>query len=113
MNINRMIPTVLAIAIATGLASAQNAPQSPPMQTSVTLGGKAITIKYSAPSVRGRKIFGGSDALQPDGSVWRAGANNATALHTDGDIKIGTLDVPAAHYTLYVQLAQTPGQFLL
>ena len=74
------------------------------METSVTLGGKALTIKYSAPSVKGRKIFGGSDALQPDNTVWRAGANNATALHTDGDIMIGNLNVPAGDYTLYVFL---------
>ena len=74
--------------------------------TTATLGGKVgkrIT-KYSAPSVKGRKIFGGEGALQPDNSVWRAGANNATALHTDGDITIGTVNVPAGDYTLYVQL---------
>ena len=54
--------------------------------------------------MRGRKIFGGSGALQPDNTVWRAGANNATALHTDGDIMIGNLNVPAGDYTLYVYL---------
>ena len=36
--------------------------------------------------------------------MWRAGANNATALHTDGDITIGNLNVPAGDYTLYVYL---------
>ena len=54
--------------------------------------------------MKGRKIFGGAGALQPDNSVWRAGANNATALHTDGDITIGNLNVPAGDYTLYVFL---------
>ncbi|MCU1235483.1 MAG: hypothetical protein JWP63_3450 [Candidatus Solibacter sp.] len=107
MKQNRALTTVLAIAATAGLALAQapkKAPASPPMETTATIGGKAVTIKYSAPSVNGRKIFGGSDALQPDNSVWRAGANNATALHTDGDIKIGNLDVPAGDYTLYVVL---------
>ena len=33
-------------------------PQSPPMETSVTIDGKQIWIAYHAPSVRGRKIFG-------------------------------------------------------
>src|SRR2546430_4172747 len=49
---------------------------------SVSINGKQITIKYSAPSMRGRKIFGG---LEPYGKVWRAGANSATSLHIDAD----------------------------
>jgi hypothetical protein len=110
MKIDRAITGVLALAVVAGLAAAQDAPKkkaapaSPPMETSATIGGKSIAIKYSAPSVKGRKIFGGTDALQPDNTVWRAGANNATALHTDGDITIGNLNVPAGDYTLYVFL---------
>ncbi len=98
---NRAITSVLALAVVAGAAFGQ---PSPPAQTSATIGGKAVTIKYSAPSVKGRKIFGGAGALQPDNSVWRAGANNATSLHTDGDIMIGNLNVPAGDYTLYVYL---------
>jgi hypothetical protein len=101
MKINRVITSVLGLAVVAGLAFAQ---ASPPKETSAVIRGKKITIKYSAPSVRGRKIFGGSGALQPDNTVWRAGANNATALHTDGDIMIGNLNVPAGDYTLYVFL---------
>src|SRR5258708_17348009 len=101
MKINREIASVGGLAVVAGLAFAQ---ASPPKETSAVIGGKKITIKYSAPSVRGRKIFGGSGALQPDNTVWRAGANNATALHTDGDIMIGNLNVPAGDYTLYVFL---------
>ncbi len=107
MKHNRCLTTVLAMATTACLALAQapkKAPASPSMETSVAIGGKNITIKYSAPSVKGRKVFGGADALQPDNSVWRAGANSATALHTDTDLKIGTLDVPAGDYTLYVAL---------
>ena len=77
---------------------------SPPKATSVTIGDKNISIRYCAPSVRGRKIFGAAGALQPDNTVWRAGANSATALHTDADLKIGSVDVPAGDYTLYVFL---------
>jgi len=74
-------------------------PMSPPAETSVTIDGKTISIKYSAPSMRGRKIFG---ELLPYGRVWRAGANAATALHTDADLTIGDLQVPKGEYTLYV-----------
>src|SRR5207253_6377829 len=64
-------------------ALGKKAPASPPAETSVIIGGKQIAIKYAAPSMRGRKIFGG---LEPYGKVWRAGANAATALHTDADL---------------------------
>src|SRR2546426_9396331 len=89
------------------LCSAQ-APLSPPAETSVSINGKQITIKYSAPSMRGRKIFGG---LEPYGKVWRAGANSATSLHTNADLDLGGLKVPKGDYTLYVRL--DPGQWQL
>jgi Protein of unknown function (DUF2911) len=78
-----------------------HAQQSPPEETSVTIAGKNIRINYSAPSMRGRKIFGG---LEPYGRVWRAGANAATALHTDANLDMGGLSVPKGDYTLFVYL---------
>ncbi|MBV8820051.1 MAG: DUF2911 domain-containing protein [Acidobacteriaceae bacterium] len=71
---------------------------SPPAETSVTIKGHKITINYSAPSMRGRKIFG---SLVPYGNVWRTGANNATNLTTDGDLMFGSLKVPKGSYSLF------------
>lgn len=71
---------------------------SPPAKASVTLAGHAVTVDYGAPSMRGRKIFGG---LVPYGKVWRTGANEATTLKTDVNLRIGDLSVPAGSYTLY------------
>jgi hypothetical protein len=109
MKLNRVVSSVLAIATAAGMALAQDAPKkktapSPAAEASATIGGKAVTIKYSAPSVKGRKIFGADGILKSDPTypVWRAGANNATALHTEGDLTIGSLSVPKGDYTLYV-----------
>jgi hypothetical protein len=77
---------------------------SPPAQTSVTINGKRVEIHYSAPSVRGRKIFGAGALVSQDPTypVWRAGANDATALHTDADLDINGLRVPKGDYTLWV-----------
>jgi len=77
---------------------------SPEAITSIHYGreGKLIWIFYHAPSVRGRHIFNGPGALQPDGSVWRLGADDATVLHTDADLDIGGLLVPNGEYTLYI-----------
>ena len=83
-----------------GFASAQ----SPAAQTSITIAGKKLSIMYSAPSVRGRKIFGPGGILSKDPTypVWRAGANSATSFHTDADLDIAGLRVPKGDYTLYV-----------
>lgn len=100
MKTNRILFAGLALSgLATlVLAQEKKGPPSPPADTSVTINGKTVSIKYSAPSMRGRKIFGD---LLPYGQVWRAGANNATALTTDGDLNIGGTKVPAGKYTLY------------
>ncbi len=71
---------------------------SPPAQATASFGSKTVTIDYSAPSMRGRKIFG---ELVPYDHWWRTGANSATTLKTDINLKIGTLGVPAGTYTLY------------
>jgi hypothetical protein len=75
---------------------------SPAAQAEVTLDGKAITIHYNSPRMRGRKIVG---ELVPYGKVWRTGANPATSFVTEGNIKIGDMDVPAGKYTLYTMPA--------
>lgn len=82
------------------------AQQSPAQTASWSAGGKTVTVKYSAPSVRGRKIFGegGLVMKDPGAPVWRAGANSATALHTDADLDIAGLAVPAGDYTLFVNV---------
>ncbi|MEO8597736.1 MAG: DUF2911 domain-containing protein [Candidatus Solibacter sp.] len=87
----------------TGLAGLVSA-QSPGAEASATIAGKSIVIKYSAPSVRGRQIFGDGGVVSKDSTypVWRAGANAATTLQTAANLDIAGLNVPAGTYTLYV-----------
>ncbi len=96
----------VALAAVGSLASAQGGGRA---TESVTINGKTISINYSAPSVKGRegKLFGkdGRIGSDPNYPVWRAGANSATALHTDADLDLGGLAVPKGDYTLYVNLA--------
>lgn len=95
-----ILRSALTLSVFATLGCAQ---QSPPEQASVTVAGKKITIDYSAPSVRGRKIFGPGGLLSRDPTypAWRAGANSATAFHTDANLEIGGLAVPKGDYTLY------------
>src|SRR6476646_8338528 len=71
---------------------------SPPGTADCTINGKKVTIDYSRPSLKGRKL--GTD-LAPYGKVWRTGANEATTLTTDIALDIGGAKVPAGTYTLY------------
>src|SRR5580692_5484892 len=88
-----------------GLSTAW-AQTSPDETATGKIGGAALTIKYCAPSVRGRKIFGEGGLVMgdPTAPIWRAGANSATAFRTDADLNIGGLAVPKGDYTLYVNV---------
>ena len=73
---------------------------SPPASAKCDLpGGKSVTVDYSSPRVKGRKIFG-SD-IDPYGQVWRTGANEATTFVTTADLMVGGKHVPAGSYTLF------------
>lgn len=93
-----MLGLTVIVLVSFGLTFAQQPLASPRKSAEATIGGKKISLDYGAPSVKGRKIFGG---LVPYGKVWRLGANKATHLTTDGDITIGNLAVPKGTYTLY------------
>ena len=93
-----------------GARPAQPPPLSPPMKASVAINGQKITIKYSAPSMRKRVIFGG---IEPYNRVWRAGANDATLLQTSGDLEFNGLLVPKGEYSLYVWLDPRQWQLIV
>ena len=92
----------IALGLMAALGSAQMdkaAPPSPPANASCALaGGKTITVDYSSPRAKGRKIYGG---LVPFGEVWRAGANKATTFVTTTDLMVGGTHVPAGNYTIF------------
>src|SRR5215467_3884731 len=104
IQMHKRITVLLALLLAsTLLAVAQkdksNRP-SPAARAQCRLAdGKTVTIDYSSPRTKGRKIFGG---LVPYGEVWRTGANEATTFVTEDDIFAakGT-KIPAGHYTIF------------
>ncbi|WP_142527848.1 DUF2911 domain-containing protein [Pedobacter westerhofensis] len=71
---------------------------SPAKVAKGTINGAAVTINYSSPAVKGRKIWG---ELVPYDKTWRAGANEATTFETDKPLKIQGLSLPAGKYSLY------------
>lgn len=71
---------------------------SPPETATGMVAGANITINYSSPAVKGRKIWGG---LVPYDKVWRVGANEATLFETSKDIKVEGKNLPAGKYSIY------------
>jgi hypothetical protein len=72
---------------------------SPPEQAQCKFSdGKSITVDYSSPRAKGRKIFG---ELVPYGQVWRTGANEATTFVTNAAVSADGRDVPAGSYTIF------------
>jgi hypothetical protein len=71
---------------------------SPPATASGKVQGATITIDYSSPAVKGRKIWGD---LVPYDKVWRVGANEATIFQTDKNIQVEGKTLAAGKYSLY------------
>lgn len=91
-----LIPTLL---LASFTATAQDLPQpSPHGRVEQVVGLTKISIDYSRPSVKGRKIFG---ELVPYGQVWRTGANKCTMIETDGPIEIEGNILEAGIYSMF------------
>ncbi len=58
----------------------------------------SITITYSRPNTKGRKIFG---YVEPNGLVWRTGANSATKIKLTDTFNIEGHALPPGEYALF------------
>jgi Protein of unknown function (DUF2911) len=93
---------LLSLALfATTFMFAQDAPKkqsSPAAKAEGKIGKTSIVISYHQPAVKERKIWGD---LVPFGKVWRTGANNATTITLDKDVKMGGKTLKAGRYALF------------
>jgi hypothetical protein len=71
---------------------------SPNAKVSQVIGLTDVTVEYSSPAVKGRKIWGG---LVPHDKMWRTGANAATKITFSRDVTFGGQPVPAGSYALF------------
>lgn len=81
-------------------------------EVSQTIGLTQITINYSRPSVRKRKIWGGlvPYGLQQNNGrkiPWRTGANEITTLTTTHELKIGGKTLPAGKYGIHMIVTES------
>ena len=77
---------------------------SPRGSVSQTIDGTSIDIEYSRPALRGRTgMFGGPIWW---GHIWTPGADWATILEINKDIKLDGVDVPAGKYSMWMVVAE-------
>ena len=63
-----------------------------------------ITVKYSRPSAKGRKVFG---EVRPYGEAWRTGANGSTVIEFKDPVTLQGTKVPAGEYAIYTIPGET------
>ncbi|HTH55129.1 MAG TPA: DUF2911 domain-containing protein [Cyclobacteriaceae bacterium] len=84
------------------LAQIRTPAPSPAGSASTVVGLTDVKIDYSRPRVKGRKIFGEGDAfLQPNGKIWRAGANDGTFVSFSDDVTVEGNKIAAGKYLLF------------
>jgi len=81
-----------------GEVPADTIKKSIPREVHSQIGRVHFMMKYHAPAVRGRTVWGG---LVPYDEVWVTGAHSATSLEFDKDIKINDTKVPAGKYAFF------------
>ncbi|MGY6743465.1 MAG: DUF2911 domain-containing protein [Cecembia sp.] len=77
---------------------AQDQRSSPLRSLEGTIGESNVLIQYGAPSVKGRVIWGD---LVPYNEVWRTGANEATFVDFNADVKVEGQELKAGRYSLF------------
>ncbi|MBI1770124.1 MAG: DUF2911 domain-containing protein [Bacteroidetes bacterium] len=114
---SKLLSSMLLVSLTIGQCLAQvTTPRtpSPAAVASQTIGISTITIKYSRPSVKNRKVWG---ELVPYGwnvqgfgagnsAPWRAGANENTTVTFSHDAKVEGNNIPAGTYALFFVINQ-------
>lgn len=111
---NKVFTVSLWLAVSLGALSAcaqgdKSKRASPPETATGKIGDATVTINYSSPAVKGRKVWG---ELVPYDKAWRAGANEATTFETDKAVKVEGKELPAGKYSVFIVPGEKEWQFL-
>lgn len=98
MKKNALIMFFLFSAISSYAQQIQMPQASPSAKIAQKIGLTDVTIDYSRPSMKGRKIFG---ELVPFGEVWRTGANGAAIITFSTAVQIAGKNIPKGQYAIY------------
>ena len=73
---------------------------SPLQKIEQRIGMTDVSLAYSRPQMKGRKIFG---SLVPYNKMWRTGANENTVISFSFKVKIGQQNIEAGSYALFTK----------
>lgn len=85
-------------------AQLQSPAASPSAYVSQNVGFTKISIEYSSPGVKGRKVFG---ELVPYGITWRAGANAPTTIEFSTEVNIEGTNLQPGKYPILITPQQS------
>lgn len=88
-----------------------SAQKSPWQSVEQQVGGSFISVEYSRPGVRGRAVYG-TDLVPYDGRLWRAGANERTAITFESDVTVNGQPLKAGTYGLLVLATEKEWTFI-
>lgn len=94
----RILLSAFIVAFALGNAQVKTPQSSPSATVKQAIGLSEVTVEYSRPSAKERKVFGN---LVPMNQVWRTGANGSTDITFNSEVDFGGVKVPAGKYALY------------
>lgn len=83
----------------TAFAQLQSPAASPAAFVSQNVGFTKISIEYSSPAVKGRKIFG---EIEKYGVSWRAGANAQTIIEFSTGVSVGGKNLRPGKYAVFI-----------
>ncbi len=93
-----LVASALSVGAA-GAALAQGYPFSQRTAVSQHVALTLITLEYGRPVARGRVLFG---QLVPWDSIWHPGADSATRITVDHDVRIENHELKAGEYSLWL-----------
>lgn len=95
---------LILVASVTAQAQLQSPALSPSASVSQVVGFTKISIDYSSPAVKGRKIFG---EIEKYGVTWRAGANAQTIIEFSTPVSVGGKNLRPGKYSIFMTPAET------
>jgi hypothetical protein len=95
---NVLLVSFFTLTISALFAQIKTPASSPSATITQAVGLTKVTVEYSRPAVRGRKIFGD---LVPFDKVWRTGANKITTIKFDDDVMVEGKKLAAGTYGWY------------
>lgn len=108
---NKLLTTTLALVTVWSLNAQIKTPApSPEGKVSQMIGLTNVTVKYSRPGVKGRKVFGD---VVPYDQLWRTGANAATIIKFGDAVNIGGTEVAPGKYSIFTIPGESEWVFII